>query len=98
MYQQVDLTCIMQNKEITTSECRTGVISKTPQGFYFEEAVTAEPRRLNPKLYDGEMLSMVRRQNGNYQCHLKTMPPNFDRDSFAYKVYSELLSALSNIE
>ena len=70
--------------------CLTGVISRTRKGFHFEEA--------SRKLYDGKYISMVRMQNGRYQCHLKTMDKGFDKNTFAEGVYQDIINALKIID
>ena len=54
----------------------------------------------NPKLYDGNYISLVHMANGRYQCHMRTINAsgNFDRQELAFKVYSELLTAFNIID
>lgn len=98
-YTSTNLSCTLQHDtEITTDKCLTGIISKTNDGFRFEEAVRKGRAPRNPKLYDGKYVSMVRMQNGKYQMHLKTMYETLDREKFAFGVYSEITSALKIME
>lgn len=98
-YSNTTLTCTLQNSdELQESQCLTGVISKTHDGFRFEEAIRKGRPPRNPKLYDGLYISMVRMQNGRYQCHLKTMDKGFDKQTFAEGVYQEIVNALKIIE
>ena len=98
-YTQVDLNCVLQqSEEITTDNCINGIISRTEKGFRFEEAVRKGRPPRNPKLFDGQFISMVRMQNGKYQCHLKTMKDGFDKENFAFSVYSELIKALQILD
>lgn len=99
-YQAVELDCtLQQDVEITPDKCLNGVITKTEKGFKFEEEIRKGRPPRNPKLYDGKFISMVKMQNGKYQCHLKTFNPSadMDRNELAFKVYSELLNALNII-
>lgn len=98
-YDNTSLTCLLQNaEEITTENCPTGIISRTPEGFRFEEAIRKGRAPRNHKLFDGNYLSMVRMQNGRYQLHLKTMSEVLDHEKYAFGVYSEVINALKIIE
>lgn len=98
-YDNTSLTCLLQNaEEITTENCPTGIISRTLEGFRFEEAIRKGRAPRNPKLFDGNYLSMVRMQNGRYQLHLKTMSEVLDHEKYAFGVYSEVINALKIIE
>ena len=96
------VTVILQNtKERTDNQCLNGVFSfdaKKNRVLFEEEIRKGRPPR-NPKLYDGKYISLVRMQNGRYQLHLKTMDTaDFDRDTFAFGVYSEINNALKIID
>lgn len=98
-YISTNLACVLQHsEEITNDQCLNGVISKTSDGFRFEEAIRKGRPPRNPKLYDGKFISMVKMQNGRYQCHLKTMDEHFDRKNFAFAVYSELTAAMAILD
>lgn len=98
-YTATNLACVLQqSEEITKEQCLNGVISKTSDGFRFEETIRKGRPPRNPKLYDGKFISMVKMQNGRYQCHLKTMEEDFDRKNFAFNVYSELTSAMAILD
>ena len=94
IYKAIDLTCaLQQDSEISADKCLNGVISRTGQGLRFEEAVRNGRAKRNPKLYDGNYISLVHMANGRYQCHMRTINAsgNFDRQELAFKVYSELV-------
>lgn len=99
-YSNTTLTCTLQkSEELRESECLTGVISKTEDGFRFEEAIRKGRPPRNPKLYDGNYISMVKMQNGRYQCHIKTFnPKEMDRKQVAYDIYSEISQAFRIID
>lgn len=100
-YSNINLSCtLQQDNEITTEKCLNGVISKTDEGFRFEEAVRKGRPKRNPKLFDGNFISMVHMQNGKYQCHMKTIcaSKELDHQELAFKVYSELLHAFEIID
>lgn len=101
IYSNTTLTCTLQkSEELHESECLNGVISKTADGFRFEEAVKGHRDKRNPKLFDGNYCSLVHMQNGKYQIHMKTINASAisDPNDFAFKVYSELLSAFKVID
>ena len=93
------LVCKLQHDtEITNNKCFTGILSKNTKGYKFEEAVRKGRPPRNPKLFDGNYISMVKMQNGRYQCHLKTMDKGFDKRTFAEEVYQEIVNALKIID
>lgn len=100
-YSNINLSCtLQQDNEITTEKCFNGVISKTDDGFRFEEAVRKGRPKRNPKLFDGKFCSLVHMANGKYQIHMKTIDASgiTDRQDLAFKVYSELLNAFNIID
>lgn len=101
VYSNTTLTCNLQKSvELQPSECLSGVISKTEDGFRFEESVKGHRDKRNPKLFDGSYCSLVHMQNGKYQIHMKTINASAitDPNDFAFKVYSELLNAFKIID
>ena len=98
-FSNTTLTCTFQKSdELLESQCLIGVFSKSPKGFRFEEAIRKSRPPRNPKLYDGKFISMVKMQNGRYQCHLKTMDKGFDKHTFAEGVYQDIVNALKIID
>ena len=100
-YTATTLSCtLQQGSEFTPNKCLNGVISKTHEGFRFEEAVRQGRPKRNPKLFDGKYCSLVHMANGKYQIHMKTIDASSidDRHDLAFKVYSELLSAFTVID
>ena len=92
---------LQQSEELGKNVCANGVISRNDEGdFRFEEAVRKGAPKRNPKLYDGEYISLVHMQNGKYQAHMKTINAsgNFDRKELAKKVYTELVTAFQIID
>lgn len=101
VYQNVNLNCIMQHdSELNVDNCLNGVISKTEEGFRFEEAVRKGRPKRNPKLFDGKFCSLVHMANGKYQIHMKTIDASGidNRQDLAFKVYTELLNAFNIID
>ena len=100
-YQNVELMLHLQQHELEGWHSYRGVFTLTGENkFLFEEAAHRQQSVVrNPKLFVGEYISLVHMQNGRYQVHCRTiMPqPELDMDNLAFKVYSELLTALRQI-
>ena len=106
MYKQtinnISLQLVMQQPQvvINPSMSHTGVLSKNGEGFRFEEAVKQKRPRRNPKLYEGQYVSLVHRSDGKYACtlkHIATPDENFDHHTVAFRIYLELIDALQII-
>ena len=98
-YNSVNLCCIMQDGEPSPERSCCGILSVNPKdgSFIFEESIRKVRTTRNPKLFDGKHISMVRKANGQYQIHMKTMSANIDRKNYAFEVYCEIFSALNYI-
>lgn len=96
----VDLKTVMQ-QDVLLAEGHTyrGCLTRNGEDHYlFEEAVRLDRHgKRNPKLFDGEYISLVHMQNGRYQVHMRTIDASFgiDRNELAFRVYSELLNAFN---
>ena len=106
MYKQIinniSLQLVMQQPQvvINPSMNHTGVLSMNPDGFRFEEAVKQKRPRRNPKLYEGDYVSLVHRSDGKYACtlkHIATPDEDFDHHTVAFRIYLELIDALQII-
>ena len=106
MYKQtvnnIALQLVMQHPEvvINPSMSHAGVLSKDGEGFRFEEAVKQKRPLRNPKLYEGQYVSLVHRSDGKYACSLKCISPHdkdFDHNTVAFRIYLELIDALQII-
>lgn len=98
-YTSTNLACVLQHsEEITNDQCLNGVISKTSDGFRFEEAIRKGRPPRNPKLYDGKHISMVRMANGKYQFHMKTLSDGLDREKLPFAIYTEMTAALQILD
>jgi len=99
-YENVMLQCVTQQTEVNNRKSHTGILTKTDEGFRFEESLR-KAYAPNPKVYQGQYLSLVRRSNGKYRPLLKTICPTDttpeQRKDMAFKVYAELLNALEII-
>jgi len=99
-YPKVDLLCILQESDnINHDQCHNGIISLGTDGnFRFEEALHKGTVHRNPKLYDGNHISMVRMSNGKYKFHMKAIPCDFDRIALPAAIYQEVIQALKIID
>ena len=101
IFSNVSLQVVMQQQEITDpSMSHAGVLSMNGEGFRFEEAVKIKRPRRNPKLYEGQYVSLVHRSDGKYACtlkHITTPGEDFDHHDVAFRIYMELIDALEII-
>ena len=105
MYKQtvnnINIQLVMQQAQVfNLSMSHAGVLSMNPDGFRFEEAVKQQRPRRNPKLYEGQYVSLVHRSDGKYACSLKCISPHdkdFDHNMVAFRIYLELIDALQII-
>ena len=95
------LQLVMQKFEVFNQNmCLPGVLSKNPNGYRFEQAKKQKRPRRNPKLYEGQYVSLVHRSDGKYACSLKCISPHdkdFDHNMVAFRIYLELIDALQII-
>ena len=105
MYKQtinnISLQLVMQQPEVVNQPmCLAGVLSKNQNQYRFEQAVKQKRPRRNPKLYEGDYVSLVHRSDGKYACTLKCIndkEKDFDHHTLAFRIYLELISALEII-
>ena len=105
MYKQtinnISLQLVMQQPQVTNQPmAHAGVLSMNGDGFRFEEAVKQKRPRRNPKLYEGQYVSLVHRSDGKYACTLKYIrdqEKDFDHHNVAFRIYLELIDALQII-
>ena len=101
-YSNVMLTVHFQQSEPEGWHSYRGVFTLTGENkFLFEEAAYRQQSVVrNPKLFVGEYISLVHKQNGRYQVHCRTINPSqgLDVSDLAFKVYSELLTALRQLD
>ena len=107
MYKQtinnISLQLVMQQPEVVNQPmCLAGVLSKNQDQYRFEPAVKQKRPRRNPKLYEGQYVSLVHRSDDRYACTLKYIrpkdeDPSFDHHDVAFRIYLELIDALQII-
>lgn len=98
----VDLKTVMQHDVLLVEgHCYNGILTRDAEDHYcFEETIRKGRPPRNPKLFDGDFISLVRMQNGKYQCHLKTFDPSASGDckELAFKVYAEMINAFKRFD
>ncbi len=105
MYKQIinniQLQLVMQQPPVADRQKNhQGILSKDGNGFRFEEAVKIKRPRRNPKIYEGEYVSLVHRSDGKYACslkHISNKNGKFDPQDVAFRMYMELIDALQII-
>lgn len=107
MYKQtinnITLQLVMQQPEVFNQPMsHAGVLSMNQDGFRFEQAVKQKRPRRNPKLYEGQYVSLVHRSDDKYACTLKYInskekDKDFDHHDVAFRIYLELIDALQII-
>lgn len=100
VFTNTTLACSLQDgSEIANNRCLHGLLSPTTDGFRFEEEVrTAKPHTRNPKIFDGELISLVRKEDNSIQFSFKTTKEDFNPEDFAFKVYQEVSNAILRIQ
>ena len=97
----ISLQLVMQAPQVTNQPMsHAGVLSRNDEGFRFEEAVKQKRPRRNPKLYEGQYVSLVHRSDDKYACTLKHIHPggeDYNHHDVAFKIYLELIDALQII-
>lgn len=79
----------------------SGMLSPTADGnVLFQETLPRKRDIRNSRLYEGQLLNVVRRKDGLYYPFMKAFKPEDiqDKSAFAFKIYSELSEALNSIE
>lgn len=100
VFKDTTLSCSLQgNSTITPDKCLHGVLAQTSDGFRFEEEVkAAKPHTRNPKIYDGQIVSLVRKEDNSIQFSFKATNDTFDPENFPFLVYQEVSNAIKQIQ
>lgn len=100
VFSNTTLACSLQDGSvISDNKCLHGLLSPTKDGFRFEEEVKkSKPHTRNPKIYDGSLISLVRKEDNTIQFSFKTTKEDFTPEDFAFKVYQEVSSAIQKIQ
>ena len=95
-----NLTCTLPEYiDIKHNQFTTVIFSKRGDSLKFEEALLRGRAPRNPKLFDGKYITLVRKTNGKYQIHAKTLrlEPGFNPNDVAFGFFQEVSSALKFI-
>ena len=68
--------------------------------YTFTETVPLTAAKRNPHVFDGQFVSITRRDDGSYRPNLKQMPKlgaNLSVDNYAFEVYRELRQGLKGL-
>lgn len=101
VFSNTTLACSLQDgSTISDNKCLHGLLTPTTDGFRFEEEVKklVKPHTRNPKIFDGDFISLVRKEDNSIQFSFKTTKEDFDPENFAFKVYSEVVKAIDKIK
>lgn len=101
VFSNTTLACSLQDgSEIKESKCLHGLLTPMGDSFRFEEEVKQQtkPHTRNPKIFDGDFISLVRKEDNTIQFSFKTTKVDFDPENFAFKVYSEVVKAIEKIK
>ena len=77
LFQQKDVLLVMQDKVYDPTRCYKGCLSYSQEKkqVRFEQAVTVPAEQRNPKLYQGEFVSLVHQKDGRYKLYCRTIDP-----------------------
>lgn len=113
VFEKINLTCLFQDShsnpltvqgEEQATPSRTvvsGMLSPCHEGgILFQETLPRRRDIRNNRLYEGELVNIVRRKDGLYYPFMKAFHPDeiTDKASFAFKVYQEITEALDSID
>ena len=104
----VDLKTILRNdRTMKHGKDYTGVLKRDvlcedfhyDEHYTFVETLPSTDGKRNPRVFDGEYLSITRRDNGTYRLNFKhvVVGKDFNVDGFAIGVCNELRQALTGL-
>lgn len=106
-FERINLICVFQNTNnfgnanSSNNVVVSGMISPTKDGgVLFQETMPRKRDIRNNRLYEGQLLNIVRRKDGLYYPFMKAFRPEEieDKSAFAFRVYTELNEALNVID
>lgn len=95
----VTLTLSLQEEsKLENKKWIHGMLSQGANSYLFEEEVkVTKPHTRNPKIYDGKLVSLVRREDNTVQFAFKSIKDDFDPENYPFKVYQEVSNAVKQI-
>lgn len=115
VFERVNLTCVFQNTNnfgnainaantanvTQTNTIISGMLSPSKDGgILFQETMPRKRDIRNNRLYEGQLVNIVRRKDGLYYPFMKAFNPDDvkDKSAFAFRVYQEITEALNSID
>lgn len=98
-FSNITLTVSLQaGSNLEKKKCIHGLLSLDANECLFEEEVkVVKPHTRNPKLYDGKLVSLVRREDNTIQFAFKSIKDDFDPENYPFSVYQEVTKAVKQI-
>lgn len=107
-YLSVDLkTLLRSDSKMKTGKNYQGILRRDEiceefrydEHFTFVETVPQTAGKRNPHVFDGQYITVTRRDDGSLRLNFKELPKgaNFDLERFALGVYNELCLALGGL-
>lgn len=97
----VDLKTILRSSRIAElGKAYKGILTHDAEShFTFVESTSTEPRKRNPHVYVGNVLTVTRRNDGTYRPNLRDVriKQGFDIDDYADNVAREIRNALKGL-
>ena len=113
-FERINLTCVFQNTNnfgnavnsntASINQSNTvisGMLSPSKDGgILFQETMPRKRDIRNNRLYEGQLVNIVRRKDGLYYPFMKAFNPDEvkDKSAFAFRVYQEITEALNSID
>ena len=101
LVQNTNLICsLREDSEIAPDKCHTGVISRTPDGYKFEEAMRRGRRAANVKIYDGSHIRLAVTADGKFKVYMKPIVASAlpKGHQTAFGIYCELAAVFQMME
>lgn len=97
IFEKTTVTCLTQDKVAQLGSVIHGLAQITPEGVTIQEEITQKRNPRNPKLFDGNYVSLSRNREGKYGLYLKSLREDTAIDVYALGVYREILNALTSV-
>lgn len=115
VFERINLTCVFQNTNNFGNAMNagnangingsnvivSGMLSPSKDGgILFQETLPRKRDIRNNRLYEGQLVNIVRRKDGLYYPFMKAFNPKEieDKSEFAFRIYSEINAALNAID
>lgn len=115
VFERINLTCVFQNTNnfgnaVNAGSANgingsnvivSGMLSPSKDGgILFQETMPRKRDIRNNRLYEGQLVNIVRRKDGLYYPFMKAFNPDevTDKSAFAFRVYQEITEALNSID